>query len=412
MKVAMICTEMLPVPPVLGGAIQQYIWGISPILASRYDTCVVCRNDPGLPDREILKGVEFIRVPARSRRHYLEQAVASLRERDMDLIHVFNRPEWVLPLREEFPRTRLILSLHNEMMAEGKISVQKGEECIEVLDAISTVSQYVASRLVQRFPRAAPRVRTIYSGADINHFRPGWAPGGARDREETRLALGLSDRKVVLYSNRINAKKGAHILIRAVSELEASHPEVALLVLGSKWHGKDQKDDYVERIHTMASEAPVPVVLTGFVKPREIYRYYAAADLFACVSQWSEPLSRTHYEAMAAGLPIVTTARGGNPEVVRGYGCGIVLDDYDSVAAWVHALGHLLGNPGLMREMGETGRRLAVERYSWRRVASDVSHMYEEVLAGPQPWQATGTVMSEVFPESPWGSSRHDTPGR
>ncbi|MEW6080739.1 MAG: glycosyltransferase family 4 protein [Bacillota bacterium] len=399
MEVSMICTEMLPVPPVLGGAIQQYIWGICSILASRYDISVICRDDPVLPDHEVLKGVEFTRVPARSRRHYLDQVVASLRNRDTELIHIFNRPEWVLPLREEFPGTRLILSLHNEMMAEGKISVEKGEECIEALDAINTVSQYVASRLVQRFPQAAPKVRTVYSGADTGHFKPGWAPGGARDREETRLALGLPDRRVILYSNRINAKKGTHLLIQAASELAASHPDVALLVLGSKWYGKDEKDGYVERIHAMAGEAPVPVILTGFVKPQEIHRYYAAADIFACASQWSEPLSRTHYEAMASGLPIVTTARGGNPEVVRGYGCGIVLDDYNSVSAWVHALGYLLGDPGLMREMGKTGRRLALERYSWRRVASDVSQMYEEVMPEPRPSQATGEDRAKVLQE-------------
>ena len=57
-------------------------------------------------------------------------------------------------------------------------------------------------------------------------------------------------------------------------------------------------------------------------------------DLFVCSSQWNEPLARVHYEAMAAGIPIITTNRGGNAEVMNQGKNGIIIDDYDQPKAF------------------------------------------------------------------------------
>jgi len=51
-------------------------------------------------------------------------------------------------------------------------------------------------------------------------------------------------------------------------------------------------------------------------------------DIFVCASQWNEPLARIHYEAMAAGLPIITTDRGGNAEIFEDNVNGIIIKDY------------------------------------------------------------------------------------
>jgi len=51
-----------------------------------------------------------------------------------------------------------------------------------------------------------------------------------------------------------------------------------------------------------------PVVFTGFIPPSEIPPYYNVGDIFVCASSGMSP-ARIHYEAMAAGLPIITTDR-------------------------------------------------------------------------------------------------------
>jgi len=84
-----------------------------------------------------------------------------------------------------------------------------------------------------------------------------------------------------------------------------------------------------------------------------------------------------HYEAMAAGLPIITTARGGNPEVVRGLGNGLVVEEPENPEAFARAILRLLGDAELRVRMGRQGRALAEARFSWDRVAADIRALWE-----------------------------------
>ena len=62
MKILMICTEKLPVPPVLGGAIQTYIAGILPLVSKAHDITVLGVNHPSLPDTETIDGIHYVRI--------------------------------------------------------------------------------------------------------------------------------------------------------------------------------------------------------------------------------------------------------------------------------------------------------------------------------------------------------------
>ena len=75
---------------------------------------------------------------------------------------------------------------------------------------------------------------------------------------------------------------------------------------------KNEEDEYGIYCKNLCNDISDNVVFTGFIPPSEIPQYYNLGDIFVCASQWEEPLARVHYEAMAAGLPIITTDRGGN----------------------------------------------------------------------------------------------------
>jgi hypothetical protein len=75
---------------------------------------------------------------------------------------------------------------------------------------------------------------------------------------------------------------------------------------------------------------------------------------------------------MAAGLPIITTNRGGNAEVVEGYGNGIVLEEYKNPEAMAQKISYVLTHEEEALKMGNNGRRLAEQRYTWERVAGEV----------------------------------------
>ena len=157
------------------------------------------------------------------------------------------------------------------------------------------------------------------------------------------------------------------------------YPRTILMLVGSKNYGKNEMDAYVKRLHDLANPIKENIIFTGFITPDEIPKFYACGDIFVCTSQWQEPLSRTHYEAMAAGLPIITTNRGGNSEVVRGYGNGWVIDQYNQPFIFAHLIMYLIEHPETALRLGQTGRRLAVENFGWDRVATDLLKLYSEI---------------------------------
>lgn len=417
MKIALICTEKLPVPPVAGGAIQLYIDGIVPYLSQEHDITVFSIRYKDLPDEEIRDNIRYIRVPGRTDKIYVNSlktrlsAFATDNKLPWDLIQVFNRPKFLLQLADSFPNDKFSLSLHNEMLHYEKISEEAGLRCIEKSEFINTVSEYIANTVTNRFPSAMEKMHIVYSGADHSIYTPPWTEQGALKKLEMKSKYGLQNHRVILYVGRLSIKKGVHILIEAMENVMKTHPNTALVIAGSKWYGKNEIDKYTLSLHEQVKSLPGPVVFTGFIPPCDIPEYYSMGDVFVCASQWNEPLARVHYEAMAAGLPIITTNRGGNAEVIHQdgldisnansvgndrntdsndpihidtsstasnsptagpEGCGLVIEKYNSPTAMADKICLLLEHPNLALSMGKLGRKLAEEKYNWKRVAAEI----------------------------------------
>ncbi len=376
MKIALVCTEKLPVPPIAGGAIQLYIDSVVPYLSKQHEVTVYCIQHPGLPNEEMKDHVRYIRVEGKTGAMYLNNLKARLTP-EYDLIHIFNRPLYLLALSEALPNTKFSLSLHNEMFYKEKISDEAGQRCIEKAEFINTVSQYIANTVIQRFPAARSKMNVVYSAADASKYHPYWTEEGARIKEAIKLKYGLQHHRVVLYVGRLSVKKGVHVLLRAMEKVMSSHKNVALVIVGSKWYGKNELDDYTKSILEQSRKLSGPVIFTGFVAPSEIPKYYSIGDVFVCASQWNEPLARVHYEAMAAGLPFITTNRGGNAEIAEGFGNGIVINEYNDPAVMADNICYLLDNPDKGLEMGLIGRKLAEKEFHWERVASEMLRKFQ-----------------------------------
>jgi spore coat protein SA len=383
MKVLMIVTEKLPVPPIRGGAIQTYVDAVSALLGSRHDLTILGVSDPDLPERERAGGIQYVRVPGGRLDLYLEGVAQFLQEQAFDVIHIFNRPRVVLPARQMAPKARIVLSMHNDMFELRKIDPAEARAAIAELERIVTVSDYVGNRICELYPEAKGKVQTVYSGVDLKQFAPHWSSAARATREALRREHNLSGKKVILFVGRLSPKKGADVLVRAMPELVRRHPDAALVLVGSKWYGEDRVSDFVGYVRALAARSPIPVVTTGFVTPDQVHQFFAAGDLFVCASQWEEPLARVHYEAMAAGLPIVTTRRGGNPEVVDGEGTGIVIDNPEDPSAFAAAIGSLLSDSSRRQQMGRKGRELAEARFGWNRVAQELIAVWDALPSAP-----------------------------
>lgn len=378
MKIALICTEKLPVPAIAGGAVQLYIDGILPALSKVHDLTVFCVQYPGLPDEEEVDGVRYVRVPGQSRVEYITHIQLKMTEQ-YDLIHVFNRPNYVMKLSEHLPETKFSLSLHNEMFLPEKIAIHSAVNCINKVEFITTVSRFIADGVRKLYPIADKKLFPVYSGVDTEIFAPVFSEDGQRNKAMLKQKLGLEDKKVILFVGRLSVKKGVDKLLNAMKKVMDSRGDTALVVVGSKWYGHNKPDDYTRSVETLSKSLDGRVVFTGFLPPSQIPMYFSLGDVFICPSQWNEPLARVHYEAMAAGLPIITTNRGGNAEVVQGWGNGIIIDDYANADVFAEQILKLLNDPSAGLEMGRRGRALAEERYTWKRVADDLMKLFQKV---------------------------------
>lgn len=266
------------------------------------------------------------------------------------------------------------------MFAHEKMSDAEGKACIDSVSKIVTVSDFIGDTITSRFPQAKGKTSTVYSGVDLNQYHPGWTTTGKKLREQARKELGLENKKIALFVGRLSKVKGPHILLQALPKMVEKDPNIMMVIVGSKWFGDDNLNNYVKHLYTLGAMMKDHVTFVKFVKPKDIPALYAMSDLLVCSSQWQEPLARVHYEAMAAGLPMITSNRGGNPEVIDEGENGYIVHDFDNPDAYVDPITALLASDSRRTKMGKAGRSKVENGFSWEHVASNLTRVYREAL--------------------------------
>src|SRR5690554_5082214 len=265
--------------------------------------------------------------------------------------------------------------MHNDMFIPRKISPETAEIALEHVERIITVSDYVGRKILSLYPQAELKLRTIYSRVDLQRFTPCSSPDAQGVREKLRKKYQLKGKKVILFVGRLSPKKGADILVQALQILAKAGHDVALVLVGSKWYGENRITPYVAYVHALAKRSQAPIITTDFVHPDKVHHWYWAGDIFVCPSLWQEPLARVLYEAMSAGLPIVTTNRGGNPEVILDK--GLVVENPEDPRSLSEKISILLQDPALCEKFATNGRAYAEKVSGWSRVATEILEVWD-----------------------------------
>jgi D-inositol-3-phosphate glycosyltransferase len=195
----------------------------------------------------------------------------------------------------------------------------------------------------------ADKVKLTYNGIDTREFSPGDPEAVCATRQRHGLAL---DVPVILFVGRLVPKKGFQKL------LAARGPEYEVVLVGP---GK------------MPKHVPTGVKLLGPVDRKELRELYQASDIFAFPAV-GEMLTLAMQEAMACGLPVVATAE----DAYSGYGldpAGVALVSPEPDVLRATFL-DILNNPGRMKHMQLYSRRLAEERFDWRKNSENMASEY------------------------------------
>jgi sugar transferase (PEP-CTERM/EpsH1 system associated) len=264
------------------------------------------------------------------------------------------------------PKTRLVFTKHGASSWDGEALSGLSRYVVGRSHAVIAVSRDIAGPLLSGGWVRRDRLHTVLNGVDTDEFQRASASPALKS------ALGFSpEHRLVGTVARLSKEKDQAALLRAFADLRPRMPEARLLIVGD---GTLRGD--LERLSGELGIAD----RTLFVGEREdIADILASLDVF-CLPSLTEGTSLTLLEAMATGLPVVATAVGGNPEIVRDGESGLLVPPR-APQRLADALVELLCDPARARAMGEIGREIVIERYSIRSMVEKHQAIYEAVCA-------------------------------
>lgn len=202
------------------------------------------------------------------------------------------------------------------------------------------------------------RIKVILNGVDLKEFSVGYA-----DRNQ----LGLPEQATLaLFVGDIRTpRKNLDTVLYALSQVPDLHLAIVGNVERSPYPQLAANLGLKERVHFLGFRHDVSEIMK-------------AVDLFVFPSRY-EPFGMVVIEAMAAGLPVITTASSGVAEIITP-NSGIVLSDSEDTQALAKALSWLANDPNLRKQMGQAARAIA-EHQSWASKATSYLNLFEELIS-------------------------------
>jgi len=322
---------------------------------------------------------------------YISRIAFDLRRLDAPVVQLFNFSQFVPVVRALNPRARIVLRMSCEWLTQLDPALIAPR--LEKVDLIIGCSDYITERIQRAFPAAAGRCVTVYNGRDVDALAP----------DADHPAANASRTRRILFVGRVSPEKGVHVLLEAFAKVVAQYPNVQLEIVGShrqlaydylvgfegvpervaalaRFYTGDSRLAYFEKLQVRMRELGLAdrVQFAGAIQHAELVHRYHRADILAFPSVWGEPAGNPPIEAMAAGVPVVSTHTGGTVEYVSHGTTGLLVAPEDPEAL-ADAILRLLENEDLRKHMGAAGRQRAVEMFSYEALVATLQTHYQKL---------------------------------
>jgi colanic acid/amylovoran biosynthesis glycosyltransferase len=237
------------------------------------------------------------------------------------------------------------------------------DRLVDAATFVATESDYAANDLRARFPQSAKKIHRVYNGLDLSTFR----------RAEFAAPVPL-----ILSVGRLIEKKGFPDLIKACRILAESGYNFRCEIIGDG----PLKIDLHAQIE--AANLRDKVILAGAQSQSEIKHRLAAANLFvlACTTDsdgGSDNLPTVIMEAMATGLPVVSTTIAGIPEMVQPGVTGDLVPPNDP-RELARAVGKIIVDPVHARDLGDKGSAVAHKKFSIQTSGKTLLSLFAQAI--------------------------------
>jgi len=177
--------------------------------------------------------------------------------------------------------------------------------------------------------------------------------------------------KTIITAGRLVPWKNIDVFFYILPDLIKKYKQVNFLIIGI---GPEES-----RLRNLAKELKLEnyIKFLGKIPQQEMISRLSLADAFVLNTNY-EGLSHVLLEALAAGVPVITTKVGGNPEVIQDGQSGILVD-YDNQEQWFGAICRILDNPDLAEKFIKAGE-LSLQKFNWDNLVKNIIDFFKSVL--------------------------------
>lgn len=326
---------------------------------TRYDLSFIALEGIGAPGEELRAAgfpVEQIKLTARGKWQGVRRLMHLLKERQVDILHTHNTyPQFYGALAARRARVPVVLnSQHGRGCGPGTKTLWQFRLANELTNRIVGVSED-ATRLCQHQSRRhAGKMGCIHNGIDLDRFR----------------FTGPAEQPVAISVGRLSPEKDYATLLRAVKIVVAQVSNFRLLLVGD---GRERGP-----LEQFAEALGITGNVEFLGERSDVHALLPSAGFFVS-SSTTEGISLTLLEAMAVGLPIVTTAVGGSPEIVVPDVTGKLLPP-QAPEQLAQGMLEMLELQPIWPEMGRAARERVAEKFNIRTMIHQYEALYAELL--------------------------------
>jgi len=253
---------------------------------------------------------------------------------------------------------RITLPLRNALLKQADIFV--------------AISEEIATELVTN-GIDPNNIKIIPNSVDTNRFHP----VSFHEKLELRRKLGLpSEGKIFIFTGRLVTYKGLPLLLRVWKEIHCIHPDINLLIVGDG--GFDIHNCEVDlKEYVRKNELSDCIRFIGSV--HNVHEYLQASDVFVFPTE-NEAFGISLIEAMACGLPCISTTVGGLKDILEHLQNGLVVEAGDFQQLYL-ALERLITDSTLAVRLGEAGRQTVEERYSMEIISQKYMNLFQKLAS-------------------------------
>lgn len=238
---------------------------------------------------------------------------------------------------------------------------------------VVTTGEALKRQLVNENRFDPARITSVPTGIDLERFHP-------RAPRAARRTLGLDpERSYLGIVATLRNWKGHSYLLRAFAVLASRYPAWDLLVVGN---GPQQRN-----LERLIGELGIGERVRMIGNREEVEAWFNAFDIFVLPSYGEEGVSQSVMQAMASGLPVISTTVGAIGEAVAHEQTGILIAPRDTEQL-ESALARLMDDPVLRRRFGDAGRKRAQERFGTERMLDAMERILLDVIEDRKPCAA------------------------